>query len=686
MDQYESLIKDLRKSINFSSSKLEELKRTSKMSTEPGSPRVAPNSMHLPTASIYDKKSLASPTHSSDTIEDKAMSSQNTRISAESQKPPRNSPNSSSSVEYSRPITPVTESASKAPSPTIGSNNASSNSTILNWTVLEVADWITSIGFSQFAENFKRNEISGREMIELTLPTLKELDIPALGKRIQIMNAIIALKEEHGLPTVFHHGRVVSSGSNTASVRIPSPPVSPSQVHHDRRSRENARVGSQMSSTRSSQHSHVYSTSPNLPPTPQLDPSQSLQFTARWGPPGSLPSNGFPERALPSTDRIATHQQQAIPTDFTRITLGSLASIEREGTLKTLENTNGYGDKFGEYKKRWIVLQGKLLYWFRDKDKSSHAVHRIQLHSGYKIASEEHKRGKFGFRITELCPEAGPPKNYFFVTDDSKECSNWIKALTKITITHSQHDACKFANTQGPEIITDPRELISSIRLNDDQLFTSELGQIARDWTRDPISNGDGRQGIHSPGLQVLSPFAAMRRPSNQGSVRHAQFDPMQMNRYGEDRGRASMPESSQYYDLPYSDRRQHEPSRITVSDPCDPRNQRRRPSHVSSNHSGKSPHLDHAHSNGKWDDGREAEITRLRFHEQIILQVNSFLPPHESVKTIRELVSGLSFIHYLTNFVQTPLPPQYARALRDPASYRIDWIDNWGALYFIDF
>jgi len=42
------------------------------------------------------------------------------------------------------------------------------------------------------------NEISGDVLLELTLASLKELEISSFGKRYHIMNSIMILKEKYG--------------------------------------------------------------------------------------------------------------------------------------------------------------------------------------------------------------------------------------------------------------------------------------------------------------------------------------------------------------------------------------------------------------------------------------------------------------------------------------------------------
>ncbi|KAG0167078.1 polar growth protein [Apophysomyces sp. BC1034] len=64
-----------------------------------------------------------------------------------------------------------------------------------DWDVDQVSLWLDAMGFGSVAANFKAQEISGDILLELTLDTLKELDVNTFGKRFKIHGAIHALRE-----------------------------------------------------------------------------------------------------------------------------------------------------------------------------------------------------------------------------------------------------------------------------------------------------------------------------------------------------------------------------------------------------------------------------------------------------------------------------------------------------------
>lgn len=68
---------------------------------------------------------------------------------------------------------------------------------IEEWNSKQVAVWLTSIGFDQaVADDFQDQEITGDILLELTLDSLKELQIDTFGKRFKIHSAINVLKNE----------------------------------------------------------------------------------------------------------------------------------------------------------------------------------------------------------------------------------------------------------------------------------------------------------------------------------------------------------------------------------------------------------------------------------------------------------------------------------------------------------
>ncbi|KAI9184465.1 hypothetical protein H9P43_003518 [Blastocladiella emersonii ATCC 22665] len=653
LDQYESLISDLRKSIHLSSNKLAELRKSEvgpENGAAPALPALPLDSMPLtasPAASAVGSN-IGGGAHSTLSSRGPAAGgstvSRNTNggnghyddrlgVSGPGASP---IPHRSLTPDYTS-IDPRRAYGGGGATPSPGPNGYRSRPPH-TWSAREVADWLSSVGFANFADHFLRNEINGEAMLSLSLPTLKELDIPALGKRIQIMNSIISLKEEFGLAEDggaggAARGRLARSSTSTSGQRgrsahlsvspgpggrMPSPPRSPNLGV-----RGVSRVSSRSSAS-------------GAPPSPKAGPMHV--------PYGAGSSDALPVPPMPTPARIPT----PTPRDALDVSAADLSPADCEGQLKTLENTTGYAGKDGDFKRRWMVLKGNALYWFKDA-KTAGALHCIYVHSGFKVAMDESVRsGKHAFRVTELNPEAGPRKHWLFYTDDVKEARKWMRSLTKATIFHSQHEASK-RGADGVEIIGDPREVISAIRVNDDHFAQSELGQISRDWMDHEPRNGQQQQQ-----LSPRSPGGSGRRPSLPG---HHSGSPTEY--YPPLPGKEPILRSKSTEPYDYGTRASTSPSR-------------------SLSRSGSSGGNGGSKQRG-WDDGREREITRMRQQQaHFVAYVNGALPPNESITALRDLVPGVGFIHFLSNIARTPLPPHYARAVRDPAVYRIDWLDNW--------
>ncbi|KAG1441543.1 hypothetical protein G6F56_011434 [Rhizopus delemar] len=68
------------------------------------------------------------------------------------------------------------------------------------WDINQVETWLNVIDFGSIAESFKTQEITGDILLELTMGSLKELDVPTFGKRFKLQTAINVLREEYCLP------------------------------------------------------------------------------------------------------------------------------------------------------------------------------------------------------------------------------------------------------------------------------------------------------------------------------------------------------------------------------------------------------------------------------------------------------------------------------------------------------
>jgi hypothetical protein len=64
------------------------------------------------------------------------------------------------------------------------------------WTVQDVGDWISDLGYPTMRDCFVENFISGKELLELTMDELKDdLGVTALGARKAIIREITNLQQ-----------------------------------------------------------------------------------------------------------------------------------------------------------------------------------------------------------------------------------------------------------------------------------------------------------------------------------------------------------------------------------------------------------------------------------------------------------------------------------------------------------
>ena len=60
---------------------------------------------------------------------------------------------------------------------------------------MDVAAWLRGLGFEQYAQLFRDNDIDGEILCGMTAEDLKELGISSFGHRRRLLNAITALGE-----------------------------------------------------------------------------------------------------------------------------------------------------------------------------------------------------------------------------------------------------------------------------------------------------------------------------------------------------------------------------------------------------------------------------------------------------------------------------------------------------------
>jgi hypothetical protein len=62
------------------------------------------------------------------------------------------------------------------------------------WTVVDVGDWLASIGLTAYRPVFAENEIAGEHLLDLDKGDLKELGVTTLGHRMTIVKGLAVLR------------------------------------------------------------------------------------------------------------------------------------------------------------------------------------------------------------------------------------------------------------------------------------------------------------------------------------------------------------------------------------------------------------------------------------------------------------------------------------------------------------
>lgn len=64
---------------------------------------------------------------------------------------------------------------------------------VTTWSVEDVSLWLNSLGLSQYASQFKANDIRGHELIHLERTDMKDLGMHKIGhvKRLQVVIVVV---------------------------------------------------------------------------------------------------------------------------------------------------------------------------------------------------------------------------------------------------------------------------------------------------------------------------------------------------------------------------------------------------------------------------------------------------------------------------------------------------------------
>lgn len=57
---------------------------------------------------------------------------------------------------------------------------------MVDWDEVRVAEWLKSINCSQYVEIFRKNNITGENLMDIDQATLKEMGVKKIGDRVRI--------------------------------------------------------------------------------------------------------------------------------------------------------------------------------------------------------------------------------------------------------------------------------------------------------------------------------------------------------------------------------------------------------------------------------------------------------------------------------------------------------------------
>ncbi|KAI8368099.1 uncharacterized protein BYT42DRAFT_585272 [Radiomyces spectabilis] len=312
------------------------------------------------------------------------------------------------------------------------------------WDVEQVALWLTTMGFETVADNFKAQEITGDILVELTLNSLKELEVNTFGKRFKIRTAITALREE-----LARQHKLYRRSLRSSSTMITSEDMSVNHAYHKahlRQSEYRWRSTRHLDSTHLSQKKRIHSEGPlNYGATHQKT-NMARAYSTSAGPPRNHSNKGAVKRRTYAGGFEARHSDFSSEEDYfihsylsdsrsqTVLPVAVRGSEDRMGASNesiTPDNEgwlHKQGDKYKTWNKRWFVLKGPNLFYFKSpKDVRMKGIIHLR---GYRIVVDETIHpGKYCFKT-----QHDRERTFYFFTDTESSMKAWIKALMKATI------------------------------------------------------------------------------------------------------------------------------------------------------------------------------------------------------------------------------------------------------------
>ncbi|CAO3622439.1 unnamed protein product [Cunninghamella blakesleeana] len=259
-----------------------------------------------------------------------------------------------------------------------------------HWSTNHVADWLKQLGFDSAVDPFVEQEITGDILLELSLTSLKELNIDTFGKRFKIHSAILALREEIFRQDPFYLYPSKSTLSTTEDYHwMITGQGKPPQKYSIQQQQQQQQPSSYLNQNNEFIHDDFH----------QNKSASSIQHENS--------SQGILSVARPSFNEMEDSLD---------------ATPEMEGWLYK------QGDKYKHWNKRWFVLKGSNLFYFKSpKDVRMKGIINLR---GYRIICDETIcAGHYSFKA-----QHEKERTFYFYADTDLSMKAWIQALMKATI------------------------------------------------------------------------------------------------------------------------------------------------------------------------------------------------------------------------------------------------------------
>ncbi|CAO3591763.1 unnamed protein product [Absidia cylindrospora] len=287
------------------------------------------------------------------------------------------------------------------------------------WDTEQVADWLNQLGFDTIVDQFIEQEITGDILLELSLASLKELDIDTFGKRFKVHSAILALREELFRQDPFYlhptksclnttedyHWMLTGQGHPPQKYSMRRPSVGGETVASDYESE-----GRRSNGSIDHYHSDPYQYhSPPYSPLDMTDIHSSIE-------------NGKPHGVLSVMQSSLDHSDDHLYRKNSLASQEGQVAPDMEGWLYK------QSDKYKTWNKRWFVLKGSNLFYFKSpKDVRMKGI--INLRGYRMICDETICVGQYSFKA-----QHERERTFYFYADTDLSMKAWIQSLIKATI------------------------------------------------------------------------------------------------------------------------------------------------------------------------------------------------------------------------------------------------------------